>query len=65
MELKNLAVGFLTGFGFTHEIRPEFADFSNFADTEKLGALDAPDRIAAGSLVGGGISSCQQVTWRP
>ena len=65
MELKNLAVGFLTGFGFTHKIRPEFANSSNFADTEELGALDAPERIAPGSLVGGGISPYQQAIWRP
>jgi len=48
--MQHYANGALTGYGYTYNMRSEFADFANVADTEKIGGIDAPSRIAAGGM---------------
>lgn len=45
------AVDTLTGYGFTHGLRPEFS-YPNCCHmaTEDIGSIDAPERIACGAL---------------
>jgi hypothetical protein len=48
MELTYFAVRSLTGYGFIHSLRQDL--YGPLANTEDVGNLDAPERIAGGGM---------------